>query len=280
MTTPRKPPSPRCRSIGGVVYDLAPTDRKPPCARGRPPKPAAPKPPKPAPAPKPKPASSVAPRARAPLPLTSAEQALVDHVLELNRVGLLYAQHRDTSAARRTAGLLPGLVSRGALELVQGNRTRGQGYAVPGHVPPDKREIGDFERRKRAQSNQVRVNDHAVLERLERERTAAVTSPPRKTVSDYDRSRQRKRPLPSPIDPSTAKVGDRVSVFNYADNRPDPAVIEALPGLQNSYGSVSVEPAVLFVPGSPNEGMHRYIRWERMFPGWLDPNVNWRPWKG
>lgn len=97
-------------------------------------------------------------------------------------------------------------------------------------------------------------------------------------VSEYDRRRLKRTALPAPIDPAKAERGARVSVFSYAENEPSHGVLIGLPG-DKAYIGVDVEPTVLFESGS-NAGMKRHIRWERIFPGWLDPNVNWKPWKG
>lgn len=113
----------------------------------------------------------------------------------------------------------------------------------------------------------------------ERAPKRTLDGPPTTRVSDYERRRLKKTPLPKSIDPSSARVGDRVSVFDYLGTEPEHATLTALPGAIE-HGHVAKEPSVLFAPHSASGGMSRYIRWERMFPGWLDPNVNWAPWKG
>ena len=75
---------------------------------------------------------------QSPANLTPAETRLVGRVLAANRQGRLFNITGDTSSDRRASALLPGLVERMHLMLVQGSKTRGQGYAVPGHVPPER----------------------------------------------------------------------------------------------------------------------------------------------
>lgn len=105
-----------------------------------------------------------------------------------------------------------------------------------------------------------------------------VDGPPAVRLSGYEKRRMKKTPLPKSIEPSSARVGDRVSVFNYGESEPEHATITALPGAVE-HGHVAREPSVLFAPASSQPGMNRYISWDRMFRGWLDPNVNWEPWR-
>lgn len=343
-------PTPRCRTIGGVVYDLTPTERKAPCARGRPassgakPKatPASSAPvltvePAPKggghvlvasdertaavlgtfptrdeakrakaevqktgqlPAPEAKPAApppfrsnqvrvsdhrvlerqererahaarealevrapersalSAAgrlpkrerPKAAAPA-LKVSERAVIDKTRKMNKAGLLY---RPDKMSPTTLAIAHDLARRGAL------LEHGHGAFYTSEF------AGDLERLTR---NSARLAGKPAPA------ATVVAAPQNQRVSDYDRRRQKQIPLPASLDPLAARVGDRVSVFSYQSNEPDHAVLTALPG------GGAAEPSVRFESGS-NEGMNRHIRWERIFAGWLDPNVNWKPWKG
>jgi hypothetical protein len=84
------------------------------------------------------------------------------------------------------------------------------------------------------------------------------------------------------MDPSSARVGDRVSVFQYGSGEPAHATLTELPGTMRVAakwgGRESTEPTLHFVNGE-SAGMNRYVRWERVFPGWLERD-GWQPWKG
>lgn len=43
-------------------------------------------------------------------------------------------------------------------------------------------------------------------------------------------------------------------------------------------GYQSSEPALRFANGSL-EGMTRYVRWERIYPGWIEPRFGWAKWR-
>lgn len=142
MAGARKKTGPRCRTIGGVVYDLTATDRKPPCGRARPSSPSSP----PKPAPK-APAVSEIIYTFEPTPTGGGYDLIAstaDGTGGVAKVLATYGTRDEASAAAREAkktGVAPA---------------------------PKKREPGAWERGKAAR--RVVVNDHRVRERLERER--------------------------------------------------------------------------------------------------------------
>jgi len=92
------------------------------------------------------------------------------------------------------------------------------------------------------------------------------------------------RPLPAPVDPSAARVGDCVSVPSeghtvqtFGTSVFDYGTITALPG-PGRYGTVSTEPTVRFETGGLL-GMDRHVRWERVYPGWVEPQGGWKKWR-
>ena len=98
------------------------------------------------------------------------------------------------------------------------------------------------------------------------------------------RAKPKLRDLPPNYPPSSARVGDIVSVvgpgetiatlgqsvFSYG-------TIEALPG-PGKYGTVSTEPAVTFATGAL-QGMTRHVRWDRIYAGYVSNDVAWKKWK-
>lgn len=188
--------------------------------------------------------------------LKASERAVVDKVRKSNRAGLL-SKFDATQPSTRAIAL--DLVKRGVL-LEYGHAA---GFYLPEFLSDAERLIAASARLAGKPAPPVAM--------------VGVASNAR--VSDYDRRRQKVVPLPAPIDPSKARVGDRVSVFYYGQNEPNHATLTELPGTPGQYGRTSTEPTVKFDAGS-SEGMNRHVRWEQVYAGWLDPNVNWKPWKG
>jgi hypothetical protein len=181
--------------------------------------------------------------------LKSIERSVIDAVRKRNAAGLLY--HADAFKPSIRLTLLD-LESRGFVL-----RHGATGFYLPEYS--------------------------GELDRLTRNREAApkpptVDAPPAVRLSGYEKRRMKKVPLPKSIDPSSARVGERVSVFSYGENEPEHATLTALPGAIE-HGHVAREPSVLFAPHASHAGMNRYISWDRIFSGWLDPNVNWEPWR-
>lgn len=293
-----------CRTIKGVVYDLKATDRKAPCARRasspkpkpaavakpkpsvRPPAPAAPSSPKPKPWRAPirvndhrvlerqaaereharresleaaKPAkTTLAAVGRLPAAgptLKASEKQVLEKVRKRNASGLLYTPDAISQPS----------LTRVVLELAQRGVLKEHGHRL--YYAPEF--AGDLERMSGATAR---------LHGKKAAPVATVGTAQNRSVGSYALRQQREVPLPHTIDPSKAQRGQRVSVFNYAENEPSHGTLIGLPGDKAMYGSES-EPSIEFVSGA-NEGMKRHIRWERIFDGWLDPNVNWKPWRG
>lgn len=78
-------------------------------------------------------------------------------------------------------------------------------------------------------------------------------------------------PLPAPIEPKSASIGQHVSVFSYGEGQPEHATLIELPA--------SKDPVVKFDTGS-QRGFQRSIQWKRIYPGWLERHGNWKPWRG
>ena len=78
-------------------------------------------------------------------------------------------------------------------------------------------------------------------------------------------------PLPAPIEPKSASIGQHVSVFSYGEGQPEHATLIELPA--------SKDPVVKFDTGS-QRGFQRSIQWARIYPGWLERHGNWKPWRG
>jgi hypothetical protein len=347
----RKKAGARCRTIGGVVYDLTATDRKAPCGRRASSSPSKPPPSKPPAAPAIKSlmltveqgpvggydliASSregggvaevighfgsrgEASAAKvdvqktgelpkpAPQPFRKRDVRVTDlRVLERQEQERAHKAREQREAFDRAkapkstlaaAGRLPkrafngpGLRTseRSVLEAVGKRNAAGLFYHADAFKPAT---LAILE--KLASQGLVKAHGHGAfylpqnerdLSRFTRNKVAApkpptVDAPPAVRLSGYEKRRMKKTPLPKSIDPSSARVGDQVSVFTYGSSEPEHAILKSLPGEPLMYGAVSREPAVLFSTGA-NSGMNRSISWDRMFAGWLDPNVNWEPWR-
>jgi hypothetical protein len=121
------------------------------------------------------------------------------------------------------------------------------------------------------------VNDHRVLERQERDRAFEASHPKRGA------KKPKPRDLPPTYPPSSARVGDIVSVVSEGETIATLGTsvfsygkIEALPG-PGKYGTVSTEPAVTFTTGAL-QGMTRHVRWDRIYPGMISNDVVWKKW--
>lgn len=185
--------------------------------------------------------------------LKSTERAALDKVRKRNRAGLLYSPDATTPTLRRMLG-----------DLAQRGHVREHGHGAF-YMPEFASDV------ERLSAASARLAGKA-------KPVAYVGVASGRSRSDYDVRRQPVVPLPPSIDPSTARVGDHVSVFNYLENEPAHGTLTGLPG-ELEHGHRSTEPTIHFLSGS-QAGMNRYIRWDRVFKGWLDPNVNWKPWKG
>lgn len=199
--------------------------------------------------PKPKPAEPAEPA------LKSTEREALKVVRRRNQAGLLYTPDATSPTLRR---LLGELAARGHV------REYGHGsFYMPEFA-------GDLEG---LAASTARLRGKKAPRVI-----AYVGAAGGRSRSDYDVRRQPVVPLPPPIDPATASVGQAVSVFSYNENEPAHGTLTHLPGAVE-HGRVATEPTVHFLSGA-QAGMNRYIRWDRVFGGWLDPNVNWKPWKG
>jgi hypothetical protein len=203
--------------------------------------------------------------------LKSTERAILKNVEKYNAAGLLY-----TADATRptTSATLHDLARRGVVHEHGHGRfylpqyaselerlTRNRPAPAPARAPYDRYPDGSG------------TGPGGRLVRDSERAPAPAPAPPpvaepSRRISEYDRRRLKRTPLPKSIDPSSAAVGDRVSVFSYAENEPTHGTLIALPSEREK------EPTVQF------DGMQRFIRWERIFAGWLDQNINWKPWKG
>jgi hypothetical protein len=295
----KKKTGPRCRTIGGVVYDLTATDREPPCRRAAPKKPAA----KPAAAKK-----SIPPRAPSSPPARKFGGApavrVNDHrVLERQEREREHQRRESLEAARpakttlAAAGRIPaGPVlkssERAVLDKVRKRNAAGLLYQADATSPSLTRIAIDLAKRgvlveyghrafyapEFASKLEAMAGASARLAG-KTPAVAYVGVASNASVSDYDRRRQKVVPLPHSIDPAKAQRGQKVSVFNYLQNEPAHGTLTGLPGDKGYLDTVATEPTVHFESGD-QAGMNRHIRWERIFTGWLDPNVNWKPWKG
>ena len=155
MGAARKKAGPRCRTIGGVVYDLTATDRKPPCGRGRP---------------KAEPRKSAPPPARVSSPPPAAKQPDVSDIIytyEPTPTGGGYDLIASTRSGTGVAKLLftypTREEARAAADVAKKTGTA---------PPPKRRELGAWEQGKfaRARRSGLVSNDHRVREREERER--------------------------------------------------------------------------------------------------------------
>jgi hypothetical protein len=198
------------------------------------------------------PAAPAAPAAPA---LNASERGALQSVQRSNKTGLLW--HADAMRPSLSA-IVASLAKRGVL-LKHGAHE----YYAPEYA----------DRLEQLIAASARLRGRSRETGKEPSRTIAyVLTPQSRRVSDYDLRRQKVIALPLSIDPSKAAVGDKVSVFSYMGNEPDHAVLTGLPE------RLGAEPSVKFLSGSA-EGMNRYVSWDRMFAGLLDPNINWRPWR-
>ena len=106
----------------------------------------------------------------------------------------------------------------------------------------------------------------------------AVRTPRRSAFQlGADRGGTKLRKLPPPVDPSSVKVGDRVTVFNRYSQDGSHGIVKSLPGESLSYGVKTDEPSVHFETGEL-AGFNRYVQWRMMRAGWLEPLRGWKPW--
>lgn len=244
---------PRCRTIEGVVYELKPTDRKPPCPRGRPPATAA----RPSSATAAKPAAApAAPRLRAP------ERDLIRGVARRNAAGLYYhAGHH----APNVRAMLDSLVGRGLVL-----RHSPHLFLVPEY------------------SGQPLTTAEAWQAAPAAPVSAPAPAPARDKPRKLDRyGKPRKLPLPARLDPAAAAVGQRVSVAragvaisSFDTTEFDHGELAELPS-RGGVGRDSTEPTVRYVgPGNAlPDGFRRHVPWERIYPGWVEPRTGYAKWR-
>jgi len=273
----------RCRTIGGVVYDLTATDREPPCRRA---------------APKPSPKSVRPPPPKSVRP--PQNQGRKPGTIVVNDLRVLERQERDRAfeASRPKRGALAAVgklppkpkpaavpdaprlsaTEKAVLRNVRKSNDAGLLYHADAFKPSTLRVLKELAARGvvvEREINKFHMPGFSAADLAANARRGAFAPPWKKPTP---------RDLPPNFPPSSARVGDIVSVVGEGETIAtlgtsvfSYGTIEALPG-PGKYGRVSTEPSVLFESG-PLAGMTRYVRWERIYPGRVSNDVVWKKWK-